>query len=401
MRRLLYVGLLAALLSGQEASAGASDDIVRIGFLSDLNGPSAVDDGEGSIDGARMAIEDIGGKVLGKPVELVVADHQHKPEIGLSLALHWLDVDHVSAIMDVNNSAIALGVQKLVRDHNKIFLITGAASSDLTGKACSPNSVHWLNDTYALSHAAVRAVDSEGDKSWYFLTVDYAFGHGLEQEAFAQVKADSGQVMGQVHHPIGTHDFSSFLLQAQASGAKNLALANSAQDTEATIKQAREFGLQQRIVPLMLFLADIHALGQDIMAGVQFVDNFYWDMDDKTRAWSKRFFERNHFMPGNMNANAYSAVAHYLQAIKAAGTIDATEVMKQMKANPIRDALGDGGYVRADGRVIRDLYLFEVKSTKESKYPWDYYKLVRRIPADNAYRPIAEGGCPFITATQK
>lgn len=379
------------------ASAGvASAQPLRIGFLTDMNGPSAIDDGPGSITAARMAIADFGGKVLGRPIELLTGDHHNKPDIGLSTAKEWYTVDGVDAIMDVNNSAVALGIQALTRDLNKVFLITGASSSLLTGKNCTPNSVQWLTDTYSLSRAAVLPTIADGGRSFYFLTVDYAFGHALERDATSVLEANGGTVVGDTKYPYGSTDFSANLLQAQASGAQVLMFANSGQDMENAVKQAREFDLKMRLVPLLMLIMDVQSDGLAAMQGTRFADVFYWDLNDKTRAWSKRFFEAEHHMPTALQVDAYRATLHYLQAVKAAETTEAKAVVRQMKKDPIEDVLGDGGTIREDGRVIRDMYYFQVKSPAESKYPWDYYKLLHKIPAASIYRPLSESECPLV-----
>lgn len=369
---------------------------LRIGFLTDMNGPSAIDDGPGSITAARMAIADFGGSVLGRPIELLTADHHNKPDIGLAIAKEWYAVQGVDAIMDVNNSAVALGIQDLTRELNKVFLITGASSSLLTGKACTPNSVQWLTDTYSLSRAAIASTIADGGKSFYFLTVDYAFGHALERDATTVLQADGGTLVGGARHPYATTDFSAYLLQAKASGAQVLVLADSGQDMENAVKQAGEFGVDMRIVPLLMLIMDVHSVGLDGMHGTRFADVFYWDMNDKTRAWSKRFFEAEQHMPTALQVDAYRAMIHYLGAIKAAGTTEAKTVVRQMKKDPIKDVLGNGGTIRKDGRVIRDMGYFEVKAASDSKYPWDYYRLLHTIPADQIYRPLSESECPMV-----
>jgi branched-chain amino acid transport system substrate-binding protein len=378
------------------AVGAASAEPLRIGFLTDMNGPSAIDDGPGSITAARMAIADFGGSVLGRPIELLTGDHHNKPDIGLATAKEWYTVDGVDAIMDVNNSAVALGIQNLTRELNKVFLITGASSSLLTGKACTANSVQWLTDTYSLSRAAVMPTIADGGKSFYFLTVDYAFGHALEQDSTSVLKANGGTMVGASRHPYGTSDYSAYLVQAQASGAQVLVFANSGQDMENAVKQAREFGLQMRLVPLLMLIMDVHSVGLDAMHGTRFADVFYWDLNDVTRAWSKRFFDAEQHMPTALQVDAYRGMLHYLQAIKAAGTTEAQAVVRQMKKDPIKDVLGDGGTIREDGRVIRDMHYFEVKSAAESRYPWDYYRLIRDIPAALIYRPLSESECPLV-----
>jgi branched-chain amino acid transport system substrate-binding protein len=395
IRRILFHVVMFAI-GAWMAVTGAQAEPFRIGFLTDMNGPSAIDDGPGSITAARMAIADFGGTILGRPIELLTGDHHNKPDVGLGIAKQWYTVDGVDAIMDVNNSAVALSIQELTREQNKIFLITGASSSLLTGKACSPNSVQWLTDTYSLSRAAVMPTIADGGKSWYFLTVDYAFGHALERDATSVLQANGGTVVGAAKVPYGTTDFSAYLLQARASGADVLGFANSGQDMENAVKQAHEFGVQMRLVPLLMLIMDVHSIGLDSMKGTRFADVFYWDTNDLTRAWSKRFFEAEQHMPTALQVDAYRGMLHYLKAIKAVGTTEAQVVMHQMKREPIKDVMGDGGTIREDGRVIRDLHYYEVKSPSESKQEWDYYRLIRNIPAAQVYRPLSESECPLV-----
>jgi branched-chain amino acid transport system substrate-binding protein len=396
VRARIGAAALLAVLAPHIASAQQGTAPLKIGFLTDMHAGAASDDGPGAIDGARMAIEDLGSRVLGRPVELVVGDHQLKVDIGLSIARRWLDVDGVDAIMDVNNSAIALGVQELTREKGKPFLITGAASEDLTGKACSPLAVQWLPDTYSLGRGAALAFAERGVTSWYFVSVDYTYGHLLEEAASRTVTAQGGKVLGHVRFPLGTEDYSSFLLQAQASGAQALGLSSSAHDTMTAIKQAREFGVGMQLVPMNAFLMDVHGVGLDTMKGVRLIDVAYWDMDDKTRAWAKRYIARNGHMPTSMQTDAYRAVYHYMRAIDAAKTTEGLPVVRKMKEMPVDDPLGSGASIREDGRVMLDLYLFQVKSPSESRYPWDYYELLSTVPADQAYRPLADSACPLI-----
>jgi branched-chain amino acid transport system substrate-binding protein len=393
--RILFRFAICGIVSWA-AVAMACAQPLRIGFLTDMNGPSAIDDGPGSITAARLAIADFGGAVLGRPIELLTGDHHNKPDIGLATAKEWYTVEGVDAIMDVNNSAVALGIQDLTREMNKVFLITGASSSLLTGKDCTPNSVQWLTDTYSLARAAMLPTIADGSKSYYFLTVDYAFGHALEKDATSVLQANGGTLAGATKHPYGTTDFSAFLLQARASDAQVLVFANSAQDMENAVKQAREFGLQMRLVPLLMLIMDVDSVGLSAMQGTRFADVFYWDMNDLTRTWSKRFFAAEKHMPTALQVDAYRAMLHYLQAIRDAGTTEAKAVVREMKKDPIKDVLGDGGTIREDGRVIRDMHYFEVKSPTESKYPWDYYRLIRDIPAAQIYRPLGESECPLV-----
>ena len=398
MRISVRLALLVAIggLSIWPAMAADNARPVRIGFLTDMSGPSAIDDGPGSITAARMAIADFGGTVLGRPVELLTGDHQNKPDIGLSIAKRWYTEDGVDAIMDVNNSAVALAIQQLTRDQDRVFMITGASSSLLTGKACSPNGVQWLTDTYSLARAVALPTLEDGGKSWYFLTVDYAFGHALEHDATGVIEANGGKVLGASKYPYGTTDYSAYLVQAQASGAQVLGFANSGQDMENAVKQAREFGLHLRLVPLLTLIMDVHSVGLEQMQGVRFADPFYWDTNDATRTWSKRFFAAEKHMPTALQVDAYRAMWHYLEAIKATETTEGRAVVRQMEKAPIKDVLGNGGTIREDGRVIRDLHYVEVKSPAESKYPWDYYRVIRDIPAAQIYRPLSESECPLV-----
>ncbi len=394
MRGAGWLGMLCGLVGW--ATVAMAAEPVRIGFLTDMSGPSAIDDGPGAITAARMAIADFGGTVLGRPIELLIGDHQNKPDVGLALAKKWYVDDGVLAIMDVNNSAVALAIQQLTRDQNRVFLITGAASSLLTGKNCSPNSVQWATDTYSLARGSALPMLSDGGKSWYFLTVDYAFGHSLQHDAATVLQRNDGTVVGESKYPYGTTDFSALLVQAVASGAQVLGFANSGQDMENAVKQAHEFGVKMRLAPLLMLIMDVHSVGLEVAQGVRFSDSFYWDLNDRTRSWSKRFFEAEHHMPTAWQVDAYRSVWHYLTAIKETGSTVALAVVQRMKQDPISDVLGDGGKIREDGRVLRDLYYVEVKSPAESKYPWDYYKVLRTLPAHDVYRPLKESDCPFV-----
>ncbi|WP_336490802.1 ABC transporter substrate-binding protein [Methylobacterium nigriterrae] len=395
-RTLIAAATCTVLTTG--AIAQISDDVVKIGVLVDMNGLYSDLSGIGSVTAARMAVEDFGGTVLGKRIEVVSADHQNKPDIGASITRQWIDREQVDVIVDVPVSSIAFAVQDITRQKNRVFLISSSGSSDLTGKACSPVSVHWTYDTYALSHATGGALLKRGADTWFFITADYAFGHALERDAMAVVKAAAGKVLGTVRHPQDTPDLSSFLLQAQASGAKVIALANAGGDTVNSIKQANEFGItqNQQIVGLLTYISDVHSLGLQNAQGLLLASAFYWDMTDETRAWTKRFLARVNKVPTMPNAGVYGAVTHYLKAIEAAGTDDATKVVQKMKELPINDFFTKNGSVREDGRVMRNIYLFQVKSPFESKYQFDYYKLVATIPAEQAFRPLSEGNCPLI-----
>ena len=390
------LAVLIGLAATVPALAQAQESPIRIGYLTDVGGPSSSNDGPAGVDAARMAIEDFGGTVLGRRIELLVGDHQGKVDIGAGIARRWLDVDGVDAVMDMNNSAIALAANNLVLAKNKILLATAAASDSLTGKDCSPNLVQWLPDTYSNSRTIASLLTKSGLDTWFFVSVDYALGHALVNSASRAIAENGGKVLGAVKHPLGTSDFASLLLQAQASNAKVLAIASPGADMANLVKQSHEFGLKMKTAVFLLYIMEVHSLGLADTADIEFVDTFYWDLDDKTRAWSKRFFDRNGKMPTAPQVNAYEGLYHYLKAIKAAGTIDTQAVMKQMKELKVDDATGASGYIREDGRVIRDMHLFEVKSSKESKYPWDYFKKIGTLPGDQAYRSLADGKCSFV-----
>jgi branched-chain amino acid transport system substrate-binding protein len=380
-------------------AAEISDGVVKIGVLNDMSSLYSDATGKGSLTAAQMAVEDFGGKVQGNPIEVISADHQNKPDVGSTIARTWYDTDKVDVIVDVPTSSVALAIQQITRERNRVFLISGAGASDLTGPACSPNGIHWTYDTYALSNVAGKAMVARGENSWFFLTADYAFGQSLERDAAAIVKANGGQVLGAVHHPLNTQDFSSFLIQAQASKAKVVALANAGGDTQNAIKQAYEFGLQrqgQKLLALLLNITDVHSLGIEAAQGMIATEGFYWDMDDASRAFSKRFLEKANHMPTMIQAGVYSAVTHYLKSVDAAGTDEAKAVIARMKAMPINDFFAKNGYIREDGRMVHDMYLVQVKSPTESKGEWDLYKVLATVRGDNAYRSLADGGCPLV-----
>ncbi|WDR06311.1 ABC transporter substrate-binding protein [Devosia rhodophyticola] len=395
--RTLALASLAALLMAGSAMAQTS---VKIGVLNDRSGIYADLSGEGSVIAARMAVEDFDAAAKGINVEIVSADHQNKPDIASNIARQWYDQDGVDAIFDVPTSSAALAVAEISRDKNKIFMDSGAGSADLTGKSCSPNTVHWTYDTWALAHGTGSALVKEGFKKWFFLTADYAFGQALEKDTSAVVVENGGEVVGAVRHPFPGTDFSSYLLQAQASGADVIGLANAGGDTVNAIKQAAEFGITQagqKLAALLIFITDVHALGLETAQGLVLTESFYWDMNDQTRAWSKRFAEQNGGnMPTMVHAGVYASVLHYLKAVEATGGKDTTAVMAKMKEMPTDDPLFGKGEIRADGRHIHDMYLFQVKSPEESKGPWDYYKLLATIPAKDAFRPLADGGCDLV-----
>ena len=395
---LLVAGVLASLAAAPGvANAQVSDDVVKIGVLNDMSGLYADIAGPGSVLAAQMAVEDFGKSLK---VEIVSADHQNKPDVGASIARQWFDTEKVDVIVDVPTSSVALAINEIAREKKKAFLNSGAATSDLTGKNCSPNTVHWTYDTWMLAHGTGSAIVKTGGDSWFFLTADYAFGHALERDTEAVVKKGGGKVVGKVRHPLNTQDFSSFLLQAQASKAKIIGLANAGGDTINSIKQASEFGITQsgqNLAGLLVFLTDVHGLGLKIAQGLILTETFYWDLNDSTRAWTKRFVEKSGGKyPTMVHAGVYGAVLHYLKAVEAGKTDDGTKTIAKMKEIPTDDPLFGKGTIRADGRKIHPAYLFEVKKPAESKGPYDYYKLRTTIPADQAFRPLSEGNCPLV-----
>jgi branched-chain amino acid transport system substrate-binding protein len=386
---------VAGLVAMAQAQAPAP---LKIGITEGFSGVYA-DLNLGEVEAAQMAIDDFGGKVLGRPIELLSADHQTKPDIGAQIARKWYDVDGVSMITGIGTSSVALAVRKIAQEKGKIDINTGAASADLTGPACSETGAHWVYDTYALAKVTGGAIVKGGGDSWYFLTADYAFGHALERDVTAVVQASGGKVLGGVRHPLSTQDFSSFLLQAQASKAKIIGLANAGQDTINSIKQAGEFGIVkggQRLAGLLVFSTDVNSLTLPVAQGLVLTEAFYWDMNDETRAWTKRFRAKRDKIPSMLTAGAYSAVNHYLKAVQAAGTDDAKAVMAKMREIPVNDVMTKNGKLREDGRLIRDMYLFQVKSPQESKSKDDIYKLLATVPGDEAYRPMKDGKCPYI-----
>jgi branched-chain amino acid transport system substrate-binding protein len=390
---------IAFAASGSAANAQISDDVVKIGVLTDMSSLYADATGKGSLAAVQMAVADYGGKVKGKPVEVVSADHQNKPDVGVGIARNWYDNEKVDAIFDVPTSSVALPISALTREKNRIHINSGGGSSDITGVACSPNTVHWTYDTYALSNVAGKAMVKQGQDTWFFITADYAFGMALERDAANVVKESGGKVLGDVRHPLNSSDFSSFVLQAQASKAKVVALANAGGDTTNALKQASEFGITkggQKLIALLMEITDAHSLGAKEAQGLIVTDAFYWDMNDETRAFSKRFNEKVGHMPTMIQAGLYSATMHYLKAIEAIGTDEAPKVMAQMRATPVNDFFAHDGKIRIDGRMVHDMYLFEVKKPEESKGEWDLYKLIATVPGDEAFRPLDKGGCPLV-----
>jgi branched-chain amino acid transport system substrate-binding protein len=392
--------MLAALAATMMAGTALADTAVKIGVLNDRSGIYADLAGEGSVIAARMAVEDFKAADKGITVEIISADHQNKPDVASTIARQWYDQDGVDVILDVPTSSAALAVNEITREKNKVFINSGAGTADLTGSKCSPNTVHWTYDTWALAHGTGSAMVANGGKKWFFLTADYAFGHALERDTAEVVKAAGGEVVGTVRHPFPGTDFSSFLLQAQSSGAQVIGLANAGGDTINSIKQAAEFGITQggqALAGLLVFITDVHALGLQTAQGLVLTESFYWDLNDQTREWSKRFSEQNGGkMPTMVQAGVYAGVLHYLKAVEATAGKDAAAVMAKMKEMPTEDPLFGKGSVRQDGRKIHDMYLFKVKTPEQSKGPWDYYDLVATIPADKAFRPLADGGCELV-----
>src|SRR6266487_369407 len=398
-RTLVGLAVAAALGTGA-AVAQVSDNVIKIGVLSDMSSLYTDLAGAGSVVAAKMAVEDSGIEKRGYKVEIVSADHQNKPDVGSGIARQWYDVDKVDVIVDTPNSGVALAVNQITKDKGKAFLVSGAASSDLTGKACSPNTIHWTYDTWMLANGTGGATVKSGGDTWFFLTADYAFGHALERDTEAVVLKNGGKVLGRVRHPFPTADFSSFLLQAQASKAKIIGLANAGGDTTNAIKQGAEFGIVkggQNFAGLLVFLTDVHALGLDKAQGLIFTETFYWDLNERTRAFAKRFAAANSGKyPTMVQAGVYSAITHYLKAVTALKGDDGTKVIAKMKELPTDDPLFGKGTVRADGRKLHPAYLVEVKKPSESKGPYDYYKIRATIPADQAFRPLNEGGCSLV-----
>ncbi len=400
-RHALGLAAFAAALCATTAHAQFTDGVIKIGVMNDMSGTYSDLSGQGSVIAARMAVEDFGAAAKGMKVEIVGADHQNKPDVGSNVVRTWIDVDKVDAIVDVPTSSVALAVNQIVKDKNKVFLVSGAAASDLTGKACTPNTIHWTYDTWALANGTGNAIVKTGGDTWFFLTADYAFGHALERDTAAVVEKNGGKVVGKVRHPFPGQDFSSFLLQAQSSKAKIIGLANAGADTINSIKQASEFGIVQggqNLAALLAFITDVHALSLKTAQGLIMTEAWYWDLNDNNREFTKKFIAQNKgSYPTMVHAGVYSAVTHYLKALEALKSdADGAAVVAKMKEMPTDDKLFGKGEVRQDGRKIHPMYLFEVKKPAESKGPWDYYKVRSTIPADQAFRPIAEGGCPLV-----
>lgn len=390
---------LGALAAAAPAHAQVSDDKVKIGVLTDMSGQWADMNGPGSLLAAQMAAADFGGKVLGKPIEIIGADHLHKADVGVGIARRWIENEQVDAISDVTNSAIALAVQQLTREKDRVALFSSPGTTDLTGKQCSPTGVQWVYDNYSNAVGPMKALIDKGNDTFFIVTADFAFGHSLEKIASEAIKANGGKVVGTIRHPFGANDLSAFLLPAQASKAKVIVLATAGKDMTTAIKQAGEFGITaggQILTAPVMFISDVHALGLDTAQGISFIEGFYWDQNDETRAFAKRFFEQRKAMPTAPQAGVYSSVLHYLKAIEAAGTDEAKAVAAKMRALPVNDFLAKNGKVREDGRMVHDMLLVQVKKPGESMKPWDYYNIIATVPGDQAFLPLDKSECTLV-----
>jgi len=390
--------LAAALLSSSAALAQISDDVVKIGVLTDMSGPASTPTGQGSVTAAQMAVDDFGGKVLGKPVSIIVGDHQLKPDIGGGIARRWYDTEQVDLIVDVPVSAVGLAVQGVANEKHKMMITHSTGSADFHGKFCSPYTLQWVFDTHALAVGTAQEVVKRGGDSWFFITDDYAFGHSLERDATAVITKNGGKVVGSVRPPFATPDLSSFVLQAQASKAKIIGIAGGPPNNTTAIKTGGEFGIfkgGQQMAGLLVLITDVHALGLPVAQGLLLTTSFYWDMDDKTREWSKRFFAKMNRMPTMWQAGVYSSVMNYLNAVKDAGTDEPLKVAAKMRERPIEDFFSRNGKLREDGLMVHDLMLVQVKKPEESKYPWDYYQILTHISGDEAFGP-PDPACPLV-----
>jgi branched-chain amino acid transport system substrate-binding protein len=399
LRSLVLAAGLVSLLPGGSGFAEQAGQPLKIGILSDFSSVYSDIGGMGNVEVSKMAIEEFGGSMFGAPIELLTADPQNKPDTAASIVRKWYENEGVDVIIDMPTSATALAGMELSKQFEKIMIVTDAASSDITGKSCSPYTAHWTYDTYANAHTVGGAIVKNGGDSWFFITADYVFGHSIERDTGEVVKAAGGKVLGSVRHPLNTADFSSYLLQAQSSKAKIIGLANGGGDTINAIKQAGEFGIVaggQNLAAIVMFISDVHSLGLKLAHGLIITEAYYWDLNDRTREFGKRFFERMKRMPTMNQAATYSATLHYLRAVQAAGTRETKPVMAKMRATPVRDAFTDNGVLREDGRMVHSMFLFEVKKPEESKAPWDYYKVLAEVPPDQAFRPLNEGGCPLV-----
>jgi branched-chain amino acid transport system substrate-binding protein len=393
----LILAVAAGYTWGGPSRGGESS--VKIGVMADMNGPLSTASGRGSLEAARMAAEEFNWSVNGKPIEIISADHQNKPDIGAAIARRWFDVEHIDVIADLTNSAVGFAVVEIARPLNKIVLVSGPGSSDFTGKACSPTSIQWTWDTYAAATGSVRAIIGPDANTWFFIASDFAFGHALERDATMAVEKLSGKVVGRVWPPFNNADFSSFLLRAQQSGASVIAFATAGQDTINLVKQAAEFGLVKpgtRVVPMQLMLDEVKAIGLQLGQGNYATMAFHHDRSPEARSWAQRFFERMKAMPTQIQAGTYSAVRHYLQAVKDSGADEALVVLKKMRATPVNDIFASGGYIREDGRMVHDMFLVQIKTPAESKDSWDLIKIIKIIPGDEAFRPLSESECPLL-----
>ena len=407
-RRTFFLAAVAALLAAAISSKAAaqtnglgkiSDGIVKIGLILDMSGPYAATTGTASETAARMAVEDFGGKVLGAPIEVVIGDHKNSANRAASIAREWFSDEHVDAIMDVTGSSEALIVQAIAGNRHKIISLSAPGAERLTNEACTPTSIHYVYDTYSIAHTVGGALVARGDKTWFFITVDYSFGYDLENDTSAVVEASGGKVLGRARYPLDTHDFVSYLARAKDSGAKVIGLANAGSDLSDAIKQAARLNMipgPQTIAALALRVNGVHALGLESAQGLVLSESFYWDQDEASRAWSKRFFERAKQMPNSLQAGVYSSTMHYLKAVAAAGTDDTDAVMKKMRETPIEDFFAHGGHIRADGVMVHDMHLYQVKAPAESHYPWDYYQLAATIPGDQSFAPLSQSKCPLL-----
>lgn len=399
LKKLKWLAAASGALLCMSAGAQVTDDVVKIGVLTDMAGVTADITGKGSLVAAQMAVQEFGATVLGKPIEVISADHQHKTDLGASIARQWYDTEKVDVIVDIPNSSIALAVQRIARQSKKLVIFSGAGTTALTNEQCSPYGFHWTYDTYALAHGTASAVVEDGGKSWFIIASDYAFGAQLAKDTTEVVLAEGGKILGTVRHPLNLSDFASFLLQAQSSGAQVIGIANAGNDTINAIKQAGEFGITQSgqsLAAMILMINDVHSLGLEKAQGTYLTTASYWDMDDKTRAWSKKFMEKTGAMPSMLQAGVYGSVLHYLKAVKVAGTDDADKVAAAMREMPINDVFTHNAHIREDGRVMRDMYLAKVKTPAQSKYPWDYFKIVRTIPAEKTVAPLSQSTCPLL-----
>lgn len=395
-----WLAAIGAVCAAVSPPAFAAEDAIRIGVLTDMTGLYSDQNGQGSVTAVKMAVEDFGGKVLGKRIEVIAADHQNKADLAGSLAREWFDTKKVDMIANLGPSHTALAIVDVAKQKNRIAISTGAAATRLTNEGCTPNSIHYVYDTYALANGTANAVTKQGGKTWYFVTADYVFGHALEKDASEIVVANGGKVVGRSRHPVNSIDFSSFILSAQGSGAQVIALANAGGDTINSLKTVKDFQVtksgKQSVAAMVLFLTDVHSLGLPSTQGLLLTTAFYWDRTEETRKWSKRFFERMKRMPTDAQAGDYSSTLHYLKAIQAAKTDEASVVMTKMKATPINDMFASNGRIREDGRMVHDMYLAQVKAPNESNSPWDYFKIKGVIPAEQAFQPLSRSTCPLV-----